>query len=146
MSRTKRWIILIAAGAIVLMAIIAFLTAPGGQKAGNSEREKGGPASVSLNNTDKLAAFLSTSQFIAVRGDISNYTTKHISGQAQSATIETTQLDDNGQINLTIKVENGESFSATINQNDNELTFQVPSDHYKVTSDVPDDGGGDDDD
>jgi hypothetical protein len=145
MSRTKKWIILITAGALVLMALIAFATAPH-KNIGNSERERGGPPSVSLSNTNKLAATLSTSQFVAAKNDISDYILKRVSGQAQSAKIDSTQLNADGQITLDVTVDNGESFTATVNQSDNQLIFQVASDHTKVVNNVPDDGGGDDDD
>jgi hypothetical protein len=142
MSFNKRWLIL----GLVLIIVLFVCLRPVGHKnpvIGDTDPEKGGPQSVSIENTEKLAALVPSYEFFIVKGDLSDYIIKYVSPKAQSATIETTQLDNNGTIDLSVSAQ-GKRVNVLLDQTSTQLTFQVPSTHYVTTNNIVDPNSEDD--
>jgi hypothetical protein len=136
MTSKKWW--MVAAGIIILGLL--FSLGQLGRKTpviGNTEPERGGPKMVAINGTTKLVATVSNGAFFIIKDDLSNYILNHVDAQAQSASIENTQLNTDGSVQLKVAV-NKNVFVADASQNNNDqLIFQVPATHYTTTSTVP---------
>lgn len=96
------------------------------------EFELGGPAAAALSNTGKLNNLLTPPRFTAAKEAISKYILDKYP-YSKTATIETTKLNADGSISLTILTDDKSTFGAQIQNLPDVLMFEVSTTNYKKT-------------
>lgn len=132
MSRTK---IIVAVAGICVVLLLVFLSFSSSNPSNidaAKEPEGGGPAVVSVDNTYKLNALLSSSRFYFVKDEISKYVAKAFGSKELTATIKKVTLNSDSSMEIIIEVPGKKTFSAIVNQSANNLSFSVPSNDYRV--------------
>ncbi len=132
MSRSK---IIVAATVICVTLLFIFLSFSSSNPSNidaDKEPEGGGPAVVSVDNTYKLNALLSTSRFYFVKDQISTYVAKAFGSKELTATIKKVTLNSDSNMEIIIEVPGKKTFSAIVTQSASSLSFSVPSNDYRV--------------
>lgn len=132
-------LILVIFSALLIAALIfIYLSRPEPfNPAARLESEKGGPASVSIDNTERLSEILLYNQFVSVKDALASYILSETKGEASTAEIliGTTVLKDDGAVQFKVKADGmNKEFEVVIQRvNVSELTFMVPEKNYRIT-------------
>lgn len=115
---------------IVGFGINSQVNKPSNIGADGREIEGGGPAAATLSNTGKLNNLLTPPRFTAAKEAISKYILDKYP-YSKTATIETTKLNADGSISLTILTDDKSTFGAQIQNLPDVLMFEVSTTNYK---------------
>lgn len=123
---------------LVITIVLLFATGPKPyDPRAPKEPEKGGQASVVIDNTERLSDLLLYNQFIAVKDTLSSYILSETKGEASFAEIllGSTTLSDDGSIRFKVKAEGlDKELDIVVGRPSTaELTFTVPEKNYSIT-------------
>lgn len=129
--------LLLGALALAIIISIAFV----GFRASNptevtQEPERGGPAVIAIGNTEKLNAILPPSQFFATKDQLSAYMRYALDENVTAASIDDTQLNQDGSVALTVSPNQGRPFTAIVYASGDQFVFQIPASNYTKTMSV----------
>lgn len=132
MTTRKKWLLISSVVAIFIVILIVEVSKNSSNTAGTGSDVNG----LKIYGTSKLAAIVSSAEVNIIKNDLSTYV-KKTDPNAQSALIESTLLDPNGSVQLSVST-NKTLLSVKIEQNsNNQLVFQVPSSNYSTTNAIP---------
>jgi hypothetical protein len=137
--KSRRKLLIIGGLALLLIfVIVTIITGTFRQdtRGDDKEPERGGPQVVAIENTEKLNAILPAPQFFAVKNNISTYIQQRISPAVTKATIEDTQLDQNGTVTIRVAADKTAPFTASIYQSNGQLVFQVAATGYTAADSI----------
>lgn len=127
---------LIFCGVLILAVLLLPSSKPSGPGVPR-EPELGGPASVSIDNTERLSQLLLYNQFVTLKDALSSYILSETKGKASTAEIllRTTLLNNDGSISFSMKYEGLDKVLGVVVQRPNisELIFSVPEKNYQIT-------------
>jgi hypothetical protein len=137
MSRKRIYIII---GLVVVVVVLLLIIRPGHQGGANVVNDGKEPeadilSSVTFSGDDKLITLLPTPQVKAAKKELSTYIQATYGSNTRYATIESTTLQNDGGIGLSIRISNGDkTFSAIIYSSTDQFIFKVPAQNYQTVT------------
>jgi|GEM_PF-3611986 len=133
MSRKRIYIII---GLLIITVLLAVIIRPGHTTTPTDQTEPEGDIlnTVTFSGDAKLNALLPAPQVSATKQELTTYIHARYGKNIHRATIESTTLQNDGEVALTTETGSGKTFSATIESDQNQFIFRVAATNYQTST------------